>query len=44
MKNTRKLKKPVGAEAIARRADAGEDISLFFTNTGRMMKPCETKS
>jgi len=44
MKNTLSQKKPVKAEVIARRADAGKDVSQFFTNTGRMMQPCETKS
>ena len=37
MKNTRKRRKAVSAEAIARRADQGKDVSRFFTNTGRMM-------
>jgi Ribbon-helix-helix protein, copG family len=27
------------AEAIARLADQGRDVSRFFTNTGRMMMP-----
>jgi hypothetical protein len=27
------------AEAIARLADRGSDVSRFFTNTGRMMMP-----
>jgi hypothetical protein len=31
----------VNADAIARRADRGEDISLFFTNAGRMMPPIQ---
>ncbi|MEO8726672.1 MAG: hypothetical protein ABI383_11200 [Acidobacteriaceae bacterium] len=35
MKNTRKPK-PVAAEAIARLAAEGKDISHFFTNTGSM--------
>jgi len=38
MKNTRR-KKAVSAEAIARLADRGEDLSRFFTNSGRMMEP-----
>jgi len=29
----------VSAEAIAQRADRGEDVSGFFTNSGRMMPP-----
>ena len=37
MKSSRKTTKPVSAESIARRADRGEDISGFFTNSGRMM-------
>ncbi|HZD47838.1 MAG TPA: hypothetical protein VE178_03765 [Silvibacterium sp.] len=41
MKNTRKQEKPVPAEAIARLAEKGEDISRFFTNTGRMMGPIQ---
>jgi len=39
MKNTAKKKKPVLAEAIARMADKGQDISRFFTNDGKMMPP-----
>jgi len=41
MKNTRKLRKPVSAEAIARLADQGRDVSRFFTNTGQMMGPIQ---
>jgi hypothetical protein len=41
MKNTRSQKKAVGAETIARQADAGEDVSQFFTNSGRMMGPIQ---
>jgi hypothetical protein len=37
MKSTRKTRKPVPAEAIARLADQGRDVSRFFTNAGRMM-------
>jgi len=29
----------MSAEAIARLADQGSDVSRFFTNTGRMMMP-----
>jgi hypothetical protein len=36
MKNFPKQTKPATAEAIARRADKGEDVSRFFTNRGRM--------
>ena len=41
MKNTRRFRKPVPAEAIARLADQGRDVSRFFTNTGRMMGPIQ---
>jgi len=41
MKSTRRARKPVSADAIARRADQGEDVSRFFTNTGRMMGPIQ---
>jgi hypothetical protein len=39
MQNTRRRRKPVSAETIARLADQGNDVSQFFTNTGRMMGP-----
>ncbi len=39
MKSTRKSRKTMPAEAIARLADQGRDVSRFFTNTGRMMTP-----
>ncbi len=38
MKNTRR-KKALSAEAIARLAERGEDVSRFFTNSGHMMEP-----
>lgn len=41
MKITRKRSKPVSAEAIAKRAERGDDVSRFFTNTGRMMSPIQ---
>jgi hypothetical protein len=41
MKNTRRPRKPVSADAIARLADQGSDVSRFFTNTGRMMGPIQ---
>ena len=41
MTNTRKSRKPVSAEAIARLADEGKDVSRFFTNPGRMMAPVQ---
>jgi hypothetical protein len=37
MKNTLKPRKPVSAETIARLADKGQDVSRFFSNTGRLM-------
>lgn len=40
MKNTRK-RKVLTAEAIARFADQGQDVSQFFTNNGRMMAPIQ---
>jgi len=39
MKKTRRTKGPVRAESIARRAERGEDVSRYFTNSGRMMQP-----
>ena len=41
MKNTRRQRKPVSAEAIARLAEQGRDVSHFFTNRGRMMPPIQ---
>jgi len=41
MENTRKSRKPVSAEVIARLADEGRDVSRFFTNNGRMMGPIQ---
>ncbi|MHB8502578.1 MAG: hypothetical protein ACYDCG_20285 [Candidatus Acidiferrales bacterium] len=38
MKKTHRKKNPVTAETIARMADNGEDVSRFFTNSGRMKK------
>ena len=38
MKRTNKTRIP-SAEAIARMADRGEDVSRFFTNTGKMNQP-----
>ena len=37
----RRSERTVSAETIARRADRGEDISGFFTNSGRMMAPIQ---
>jgi len=39
MKNTRKHRKPLSAEAVARLADQGMDVSPFFTNAGCMGTP-----
>ena len=41
MRKTRRKARPVSAEAIARLADRGKDVSRFFTNAGRMMKPIQ---
>jgi hypothetical protein len=39
MKRTPKPAKPVSAEVIARQAERGRDVSPYFTNRGRMMRP-----
>lgn len=41
MKKTRKSAKPVAAEAIARLADPGQDVSGFFKSQGRMVQPIQ---
>ena len=41
MKNTPHKKKPASAESLARMTDSGKDVSRFFTNSGRMMKPIQ---
>ena len=41
MKNTRVRKKAISAEAIARMADAGKDVSRYFSNAGEMRKPIQ---
>jgi hypothetical protein len=41
MKSTRRRRKPMAAEAIARLAEQGNDVSRFFTNTGRMQSPIQ---
>ena len=41
MKKTRKSAKPVAAEAIARLADRGNDVSGFFKTQGRMVQPIQ---
>jgi hypothetical protein len=40
----KKTRKPVTAEAIARRADQGEDVSGFFKRQGRMVNPTQAVS
>ena len=39
MKRPSETKKPPSAESIARLADAGKDVSSYFTNKGRMSPP-----
>jgi hypothetical protein len=41
MKKTGRTSKATTAETIARMADSGKDISRFFTNSGKMMKPVQ---
>jgi hypothetical protein len=41
MKKTRSRKRPVSADTIARLADNGKDVSRFFTNSGKTMKPIQ---
>ncbi len=41
MKKTRKTARPVSADAIARLADQGKDISSFFKGKGRMVQPIQ---
>ena len=41
MKKTRKSAKPVSADAIARLADRGKDVSSYFRGQGRMMQPIQ---
>ena len=41
MKKTFRDVKPRSAEAIARLADQGKDVSRFFTNAGRRMEPIQ---
>jgi hypothetical protein len=41
MKHTSKTKRVRSAESIARMADRGMDVSRFFTNRGKMMKPIQ---
>jgi hypothetical protein len=39
MKRAHKSVKPVSAEAIARLAEQGKNVSRYFTNRGRVMEP-----
>ena len=41
MKKTRKPGQPVSADAIARLADKGKDVSRFFKGQGRMVQPIQ---
>jgi len=41
MKKTRSRKKAISPETIDRMADNGKDVSRFFTNSGKMMKPIQ---
>jgi hypothetical protein len=41
MKKTLKLGKPPSADAIARLADQGKDVSRFFKGQGRMVQPIQ---
>ncbi|MGH9434915.1 MAG: type II toxin-antitoxin system BrnA family antitoxin [Terriglobia bacterium] len=41
MKNNPRSPRPVSAEAIAKAADRGKDVSRYFTNKGRMMEPIQ---
>ena len=41
MTSTRKKKRAMSAENIARLADKGKDVSRFFTNAGQMMSPIQ---
>ena len=34
-------RKSISAETIARRADKGNDVSRYFTNSGKMMNPIQ---
>jgi hypothetical protein len=41
MKKTRKSAKSISADAIARSAERGNDLSGFFKSQGRMMPPIQ---
>jgi hypothetical protein len=42
MKRTPKTKRSISAESIARLADKGQDVSVYFTNKGKMMMPLDS--
>jgi len=44
MKNTHNHARPITAEQIAKLADKGQDVSRFFTGSGRMMQPAVSAS
>jgi hypothetical protein len=41
MKKTRSSPKPMSADALARLADQGKDVSGFFQGKGRMVQPIQ---
>jgi hypothetical protein len=41
MKKIRKSARPASADAIARLADQGKDVSRFFEDRGRMVQPIQ---
>jgi len=41
MKTSRKASRPISADAIARLADQGKNISRFFKGPGRMVQPIQ---
>ena len=41
MKKTHRSAKPISAEEIARMADQGKDVSVFFNSQGRMVQPIQ---
>ena len=41
MKKTRKSTKPLSADAIARLADQGKNVTRFFKGQGRMVQPIQ---
>jgi hypothetical protein len=41
MKKTRRRPKPISAEAVARLADQGKDVTGYFKGEGRMVQPIQ---